>query len=375
MGLLGNLPNSLEDLTEFVRNPFEQSVDSPFRGADFPDGFLIEELAGAKENVRLVGNMMPMIPFTFGGEQRIKKEYYAGHSEPVTQVLGPSESDITINGTLKDKRYQKTYYGVSTEIQQQIDAIRIRGNLCRFVLGEFERYGYIQKTVFKMNKLSNVDYEITFLIVGFNAPRNARFLQRQKVVPFKINKELIEAATNFQLAYSSIPDSVPRSLSDQINGLISDVAEEINKVTSFVDQIINTVGDIQKSIARVKGLIQSIQNKISAYKRFLGSIDPFSSGSSVQGGLTGRYEQSSYYAAAIAGGSSLAALMNKYRDQFNTIASDIPLGRHIVKTGDNLQKISSKFYGTAENWKDILEYNDLTSTDLEIGAILEIPRV
>jgi hypothetical protein len=376
MGLLGNLPNSLEDLTQTLRNPFESSVDSPFRGSDFPEGFLIEELTGAKEKVRLVGNMMPMIPFTFGGEQRIKKDYYAGHSEPVTQVLGPQENDITINGTLKDKRYSnKTYYGVSTEIQQQIDAIRIRGNLCRFALGEFERYGYIQKTVFKMDKLSKVDYEITFLIVGFNAPRNARFLQRQKLVPFEINKELIEAAVNFQNAYSAIPDSVPQSTSDVINGLISDVATEINKITGFVDQVINTVGDIQSSISRVFGLIKSVQNKINSYKRFLGTLDPFNPTTFVQGGLTGRYEQASYYSGAIAGGSALAVLMNKYRDQFSSIANESPLGRHIVKTGDNLQKISSDFYGTAENWQNIYDYNELTSTDLVIGTILEIPRV
>jgi hypothetical protein len=376
MSLLGNLPNNLNDLRNTLRNPFEKSVESPFRGEDFPDGFLIEELSGAKEKVRLVGNMMPKIPFEFGGEQRIKKDYYAGHSEPVMQVLGSSENDITINGLLKDKRYaNKDYYGVSTEIQQQIDAIRIRGNLVRIVLGEFERYGYISKTNFKMNKLSNVEYSITFSISGFNAPRNARFLQKQKLVPFDINKRLIEDAVAFQNYYSSIPDSVPQSLTDVINGFVDDIAREINTVTGFVDQVINTVGDIQKSIARIKGLIKNVQNKIRDYKKFASSIDPFNPSTIVQGGLTGRYEQASFYAGALAGASSLATLMNKYRDQFNAIADATPLGRHIVKTGDNLQTISSKFYGTAENWKDILEYNNLSSTDLTVGSILEIPRI
>jgi LysM repeat protein len=377
MSLLNDLDiGGISDLTEFIRNPFKKDVKSPFRGADFPEGFLIEELKGAKAEVRLVGNMMPMIPFTFGGEQRTKKDYYAGHSEPTVQVLGPQESDVTIKGVLKDRIYDnEAYYGVSTEIQQAIDAIRIRGNLCRFVLGEWERYGYIQKTNFKMNKLSYVEYEVTFLISGFNAPRNARFLQKQKLIPFEINQALIAAATQLNQDYSQIPDSVPQGIGDLINGFVSDIATEINKVTNLVDSVINTVGDIQKSIARINGLIKNIQNKVNSYKRFLSGVDPFDTNTAVQGGLTGRYETASFYARAIAGLGGLAALMNRYREQFNAIASNTPLGRHIVRTGDNLQKISSKFYGTADNWQEIKDYNNLTSTELVIGAILEIPRV
>lgn len=376
MSLLGNTPSSLSELTNTLRNPFEKDVESPFRGADFPDGFLIEELSGAKEKVRLVGNMMPKIPFEFGGSQRMKKDFYAGHSEPVMQILGSEETDVTINGLLKDKRYvDKSYYGVSTEIQQQMDAIRIRGNLCRFALGEWERYGYISKTNFKMNKLSHVEYSITFAISGFNAPRNARFLQKQKLVPFDINKRLIEDAIAFQESFSSIPDSVPQTLTDVVNGYMNDIVTEINKVTDLVDQIIKTAGDIQKNISRILGLVKNIQNKINEYKRFASTINPFDPTSNLQAGLTGRYEQASWYSSSIGGASSLASLMNKYRDQFKNIANASPLGRHIVRTGDNLQKISTKFYGTPENWKEILDYNNLASTDLELGALLEVPRV
>lgn len=366
---------SVSQLTSSLSNPFEKSVTNPFRGADFPEGFLIEEVAGAKEKVRLVANMMPMIPFSFGGEQRIKKDYYAGSSEPVTQILGSQESDVTIKGRLKDKRYgdNSDLYGVSTEIQQQIDAMRIRGNLCRFALGEWERYGFIQKTNFDMKKLSDVSYEITFFIVGFNAPRNAIFLQKKRIVPFKINKELIEEATAFaEFHQSQIPETVPQDLSDLVNGFVGDISAGIATLTGFVDQIIETVGDIQKSISRVTGLVSFIQGKISSYQDFASNVNPFE-GSSV--GITSRYKEASFYSNGISQAGAMAALLNRYRDQFNSIALNSPLGRHMVRTGDNLQKISNKFYGNADSWKEIYDYNDLQSTELQIGVVLEIPRI
>jgi hypothetical protein len=381
MGLLGDLPSNLSDLQNKLANPFDTKVEPKFRDQDFPEGFLIEELDGPKVKVRLVGNMMPKIPFTYGGEQRMKKEFYAGHSEPVHHILGPQESDTVLNGRLYDKRYQASnLYGVSTEIAQQIDAIRIRGNLCRFVLGEWERYGFIKQTNFDMKKLSDLDYSITIDISGFNAPRNAKFLQKRKIVPFAINQELIAEAEAWAKNYSAIPETVPQSLADKINSLFSEVASAIKVFTDFMDTIINSVQDVQKAIQRGLGLIKHVQNKIRNYKNFVGSINPFGSGFNPLGisgsaAITGRYNQASFFAGAIAGASFLQAILNRYRAQFKSISDSTPLGRHIVKAGDNLQKIANKFYGDSENWKKIYDYNSLSSTELEIGKILEIPRL
>lgn len=386
MGLLGDLPNSISDLQNKIANPFEKKVKDPLRGQDFPEGFLIEELDGPKTKIRLVGNQMPKIPFNYGGEMRMKKEYYAGHSEPVTHILGPSESDTTINGKLKDKRYQASnLYGVSTEIAQLIDSVRIRGNLCRFALGEWERYGFIKKTDFNMNKLSDMDYSITLDISGFNAPTNAKFLQKRKIVPFAINKELIAEAEAWAKNYSAIPETVPQSLADVISGLFSEVATAIKTFTDFMDNVLNTVKDVQKALNRGLGLIKHVQNKIRNYKNFISTINPFSDDFNPLGGgiagfskskrVTGRYSQASYFAGAIAGVSALQALLNRYRAQFKSLSDNTPLGRHIVIKGDNLQKIANKFYNDSESWKEIYDYNSLSSTDLEIGKILEIPRV
>jgi LysM repeat protein len=375
MALLNGFQGSVNDITNKIRNPFEQTVNADFDAPDFPDGFKIEEIlpTGASgDKIVFAGNWMPKIPFSFGGKQRMKKEYYSGYSEPSVQVFGPEELPITINGTFKDKRFSNPQLkNISEEMQKEVDAVRIRGNVVRLQLGEFERYAIIEETKFDLERLSRINYSITFFVIGFNAPKNAIFLQRKKEVPFGINKELIALATEFQLNSSTIPDSVPRSIADIINGVTSEVAEVLATVTNFVDAIFTTVQDIKSSVNRIKGLIKYAQQVLSRYKRQLGSLASFDPSTSI----AGRYDYGKYTTSSIAAASSLTSLLQRLFAQFSNIINTLPLARRLVKTGDTLQKISVEYYGNSGNWKEIYDYNDLTNTDLQIGRLIEIPRI
>lgn len=375
MSLVNGFQGQVNSLQNSIRNPFDRSVTPAFDGNDFSDGMELQELlpnGNNGEKIVLIGNLMPKIPFTFGGSQRIKKEFYSGYSEPAMHVLGPEETDITINGEFKDKRYSNpALKNIATEFQKQVDAFRIRGNIVKIRLGEFERFCIISSTKFEMDRLSKIRYSITFSVIGLNAPQNARFLNKTKEVPFAINKELIDQATNFQRTYTSFPDSVPRSIADQLNGLISDVAGAIATVTGFVDQIVSTVQDVQKSVERAKGLIKYTQNKIREYKRIAGAFSPFDGNQA----LTGRYESAKFYSGSLSAASALSSTLQRLKERLSQLSQSLPLGRHLVVTGDTLQKIAIKFYGSADNWKRIYDYNSLTTTDLVVGRLLEIPRI
>jgi len=67
--------------------------------------------------------------------------------------------------------------------------------------------------------------------------------------------------------------------------------------------------------------------------------------------------------------------LQRLKERLSQLSQSLPLGRHLVVTGDTLQKIAIKFYGSADNWKRIYDYNSLTTTDLVVGRLLEIPRI
>jgi LysM repeat protein len=375
MALVGGFAGKVNSAQNYVKNPFKDNVDKPFDGPDFTDGFVINEIlsdGSEGDSVVLVGNMLPKDKLKYGGSQRIKKEFYSGYSEPTMQVFGPEETDLTINGKFKDKKYSKPEMkGVALEIAQQIDAIRIRGSIVRIRLGEFERFAIILRTDFDMIRITDVDYSITFSIIGFNAPKNAIFIQKNKEFPFAINKDLIAQAAAFESERSSIPATVPRSIAETINGLISDVSSAVKVVTDFVDTVISTVDDVRSSVERAKGLVKYAQNKIRSYQRTVGSFNAFDSAQA----LTGRYENAKFYSSSASSSVALSKTLQQLKRQLAGLSDGLPLGRHLVRQDDTLQKIAIKFYGTADNWKKIYDFNGLTSTQLVNGRLLNIPRL
>ena len=371
---------SFSSISDKIRSPFKLATKRPFKGADFPGGFRIEELQGPKTIITLVGNQLPLQTFDFGGKQRISKEFYSGDSEPVVHVLGPEESDQTIRGELKDIKFtgpgvpgKPDLTGASYELQKLLDSVRIRGNLCKFNLGEWQRFGFIEQTRWGIKTLSRIKYEIDLSIVGFNRPKNAKFQGESKEIPVSINESLIGQAAKFNSSAKLFAPSIPQSIGDAINELTGAIASAISILTDFVDTIFSTIRDIKKAIERAKGLIKHAINRIKDYKRQMNALfqDPFNTSSS----LTGVYANSTYFSSQTTAAQSLSSTLVGFRAQFINILPTLPIGRHLVKQGDTIQAIAVKFYEDSANWKKILDFNNLTDPVLVRGAILEIPRL
>ncbi len=365
---------TLATLQATVSSILSTNTERSIKPQDFPEGFLIEEIlpsGSVYKKINLIGNMMPMIPFTYGGIQRIKKDFYSGDSEPAIQILGSEEKDTVIKGVFKDKRYNDDKFaGVSLEITQFIDAIRLRGNLCRFVLGEWQRYGIIEETTWDMKKISQLGYAIKLSIIGFNAPKNAKFMEQKKTVPFVINQKLIAEAQAFEDASFPIPASVPRSIGDKLNELTGAVAGAIALVTDFIDNIFQTIQDTQKAVERGKGLVKHAVTKANDYKRSVAAFNAFDT----EGSLTGQYQNASYYQRNISGMADMTAILVSLRSHLTGMTSNIPQARHLVTQNDSLQSIAIKYFGSADEWKTIYDYNKLTTTDLDGVNTLDIPR-
>jgi LysM repeat protein len=383
---------SLDSISATIANPLTQAVKKPkLRGNDFPHGFQIfEYINGVKQGdtkLVLVGNLMPFQPFEWDGEQRLITNYYAGNPEPVVQVLGPKEGPVTIKGRLKDKRYSLTdangtsYYGVSYQFNLAINEMRKRGNLVKFGMagpdGAWIRFGFIQKASFKMNKLSWIDYEVTFLVVSETQPINNYFSANEQAAPATVNQNLINAASSFAANYSSVPDTVPQSIAGAINGYISTVATAINTVTGFVGNIVSTAQSIQASANRALGLIKNAQATISTFNRNIDALAHGFNTLSSQGNSAGQvrdtYANISYIAETMKATLQLQLYLAQMQAQWIALSVTVPKARYRVQQNDTLQNISIKFYQTAANASVIAEHNNLTSNTLVAGTILEIP--
>lgn len=365
---------------------------SPF-GEDFAEGMFIVEIKDGREmiedRIHLLGEMMPHDSLNFGGEQRIVKEYYPGNSEPSVQVMGPREKNVNIRGRFKTKHIRDadliatawaSKESIAQEFQELVDAMRLRGNLVKITLGNWYRYGFIESCDFKLRRLSDIEYDISFSIVGFNLPTNCKVMRSSDNNVIKPNKALTNKANEYYATHQLYPASMPQSISELLNGYISDVATSIALVTNFVDGALTDVENLEASANRALGLIKNANAMISKTKRRLGAISSNisnlgSSFSSEAGKTSAAIKNLSHINSIKTDYTSLAGFLAALRVQFAAIAKTVPLVRHLVQDGDTLQRLAIRYYGSADNWNSIYKHNKLSSTDLAVGSVLEIPKL
>jgi LysM repeat protein len=389
-----------------IKDPFDKYFRKPIdmKGAlernDYKEGFIITPYNrdGNKltnDIVRLRGDMMPIVPFVYGGTQKLVSDYYPGNSEPTVQVLGPQEDEITINGRFKSKHFSTKIVGegpdpelaellrtVPLELQQQVETIRLNGFLVQLQLGEFSRWGFIKQAIFNLKTVADIEYKITFFIVGFNKPRDYIIVDKNAELPFSINKELISYAEDFQNNFGNVPPSMPKGLADQIKENLAAVAEAVNLVTGFVDTVLNEVDSVKDSISRAQGLIKNARNTMTTLMRRVGGIASFGTLVPTQGlsssgyaGISRSYANSSYLANVLSSSFSMVAFLANLSKQLKQYSDKLPIARYRVAEGDTLQKIAIKFYKDSSKWSDIYDHNKLLNTTLGAGSILEIPRL
>lgn len=376
----------LDPLAKLIKNPFgggKLSVNPP----DYPNGFQIMEIVDgvdqSKTELKLLGNMLPMIPFKFGGAQHMSKEYYAGNSEPSVHVLGAREDDLTIHGKLKDKRYNEDLGGVSYEVMQALEKMRIRGNLLRLTLGGWVRYGFLEKTEFELNKVSDIGYSMTFSIVGFTKPSNNKMIANTKEIPIDVNQDLINQAAAFQANYQAALPS--KTLADLLNGYVNDVATAVALVNNFVSTVVTAAQDVEKVAFRAIGLVQNartsiyrFQRNVWAFKADFNTLKASANAAAQPVNLTHftdilKIQQTISH--SISDSNGLNDMLAQMQTRFSAIAKQTPLARYLVKDGDTLQRIAVKFYGSADSWDRIYDHNKLQTSQLTRGQLLEIPRV
>ena len=399
MGLLGLDPQSaLDDIKNRITAPLTRFNSKAQRRADLIaahnradfDTFTIRphDKDGKASGPVIVLNFdaLPHQPFSFGGEQRLVKEYYPGNSEPTVQVLGPKESEQTIKGRLKAKRIkfntkaeQDEFREYARAMQSKMDAVRIAGLLCYFELrgsgGTWFRWGYIEKTKFEMKTIADIDYELDLFIIGFNKPEGHIIVNNPQGIPYDASKQLSEGLLKARAALFPVPSTITRSAAQQLNDAIGEIAEAVNLVTGFVDTVLGEVDSLKASLERAKGLIKNARTKISQYQRRIGGISPEGGYTKSAGlGVSGAYKNATYLQASQKNVFDLLTLLAAMYATISKIAATTPLGRHRIVSGDTLQTIAIKWYNDATKWDEIFDHNKLTSTVLTVGQVLEIPR-
>lgn len=366
-------------LVDIVKNPFSFSLTPKLEDEDFSRGLQLEEIVdiGLGLYAQLVGNMMPVQPFSYGGSQHIVKEYYSGKVDPVVQVLGSREKDLTLRGRIHEKKITGPLTTkrrqLATAMVETIDDMRKRGNLVKLTLGEFQRWGYITEVNFGMKTLGDYDYEIMFSIVSNQPPENCPLKEAQFNPLFNTNAALASLLSGFEENRSNVPSSIPIGIGQLLNEITGAIAEVVHGVTSFVDSVVGLAEDITSSINRAVGLCTYAKTYVHKNLIKLGRISYNVAFAGIP--VTSKYSSAAFIYRQQTIANDFMKLIADLEKRFKEQEKSEPEARYLVKQTDSLQVISNKFYATPENWERIYIHNRLTSTVLNAGQIIEIPKV
>jgi LysM repeat protein len=425
LGSFGDIKKIAADTLSDFLAPFRSPLNIGYQGEDFPDGLQVTEITDLAtfrdgtggSTIFLKGTRMPKQPFTWGGSQRITKEYYPGNLEPAVQILGPREENVTLEGKWSDKRNKvksasdlqnPDIYGISYQLQEYFDALRMRGNLIYMRLGEWERYGYIEETNFMMKTIGFIEWKIVFSVISKFKPTQNFFANNLQELPIDTNLQMAVAATDFNTD-SLLDLPVPSGIFSEFSNAMSSIAGKIATVTKFVDGTLALAEKTTDHIGKALSLIKGLRGDIARFKRRIGllgvSISDISMSFSaaerrkyadvinfnLRQGLhkpsrptvlkssanVGSYlstTSSLTSASAVRTTPSLEILLSRLQRQLEAISKTLPLARYRVRQGDTLAKIAYTFYKNSELWQRIYTHNKLSSTELLVGSILEIPK-
>ena len=72
----------------------------------------------------------------------------------------------------------------------------------------------------------------------------------------------------------------------------------------------------------------------------------------------------------------LSRLAIDQRDVFaDQLSGDLLLGRYMARGGQDLRDVAAQFYGDSNEWRRLLSFNLLSSSELSSGQLLLIPTI
>lgn len=377
--------------------------------------FVLSEKDGITLELR--ERALPHWPMSISGKQRAEFTWYPGSPQAVVQMLGPEEGTINLKGFWKDKfiqgsgaarKYSTTY---SKNIQSGaltapeipdvatlvsiVDNMRRMGREITLQWGDIWRRGHITEFTQSWQTPHYCEWELEFTVSALeesNIPAQPNTAtnfgdaatQAQGWVSTKENLKFLNA----NLPYELTPlESIRAAINDLDNGIIG----FSNQITGAMQQVASYAmlpGEATKSI--MTACQGAITSTVAATRNIADSAltSVFSVGAAVSTvvglGETAFHEDGLAVGVQMAGMSYLRQLRSAWtqitesatylRQNAQLQLQDDLIIAFTAKQNMDLRDVSTQFYGTPDQWRNLMAYNGLTESRLTAGQLIWVPR-
>lgn len=366
MGILPtSIPTSLDQI-----NPFSNGVASEELGPSLT----IQELTGEQRALILKGRALPYRPASFGrGVQRTHKTTYQGNPQSTQQVLGPEETEATLEGMWKSRFIGGCVQQVgfprevtaAADLVEFVDSIRQAGQTVQVQWGPELRVGILVAFEATWERVQDVRWTIDFewQSRGAVTTKARRSAARKPGLLDKLN------------ALSDVLALGPEFLLPDVNAMLVSTISEVRKKIGQMFDALMVVARIGRLPADVAGSI--VANATGLRAQLLEGSNavsevPVTEIVSVDDLIV--LTEAEFWRRDVA--TKMQELLEEVsivEQQTTERASPPPVAVVEVKQWTTLYQISQEQYGTPDLAGFIADVNDHQEIAVAPGTVLIIP--
>lgn len=398
--------------------------------------FVVEELEGDKRKLTLRGRGLPYRPFTLEGSQRHQNDYYPGSPIGTLQVFGAKEEPTTINGWWKDKylgNLEGLSYadvdGVSLETAQAlakvVDDMRRKGSEVQVTWLSHVRNGIIDKFTQKWHDEHDLEWELAFDWTSQGERfSDTKFVDDTATDMWDVSTKMQDEIDDFTDAAEELGAGYLQ-LDQEIAAVGAKLQALTDEATDALTSVASAVMDPQNALRRLAGILDGlkleadlgvsiIEDTADGVALGQAATDLGASASALTGWATGpvtsaatdvtggtQSGQPSGFGGVLTRssptappfgatfGESLRKRAN-LREQAGAAckvrdAAAREQGKLLAKLSassdrafqaredQDLRAVSQSFFGTSDEWRGIMVYNNLHGSRLRAGQVVFVP--
>jgi nucleoid-associated protein YgaU len=374
----------------------------------------IEELTGQRRKLVLQERALPYRPLKMSGEQGHSLTWYPGNPVASIQILGAREDETTIEGQWKDRfigrplsRGSATVWPASiTDPSGAVGAVRSVGDLVEFVndfrrqgqqvemrWDEIQRKGIIARFEHNWLNIHDVEFSIKFvwaqisadvevpLALTVSAPADIATRQRILGDDVQAEADAMDLANDDFL--SKLKEAL-RNVQGAIQSVVNTAQQNIDGVLAIADTLRRFASLAEFTKAEAFRVIQQTQNQVAALgiKLPVTVVQGAGPGGlplvTVNRGQPSAAKVTAFVAQNRATRVSARNLRGEVARQADDLAGQVGdrqvFAVIIARAGDDLRGISTRVYGTPNEWRSIATFNGLHASQLTGGEVLLVPR-
>jgi hypothetical protein len=357
-----------------------------------------DEQTPIKPSLTLGGRALPYQGFELEGSMRAEFTWYPGNAVATVQMLGAQEKSSTIKGMWKDRfirpvtdegvavqpdgvaRFDGQQVSSVLDLANRVDQMRLSGRLLRVEWSGIIRHGIMLR--FKQNwvRIEDMEWEMEF-----------QWTSRGEV---QVPPSLPATVTSADFTQNLV--NLVNNLHDKLDALhegfevIESWVAKVNSYVGMIDDAANAMVDAQKNATllvmapqaaaqRALTAAKNIKDAAAGIVTTVESTPPLqliksTSPSTLTLGdalLADSYSRDVKVAAR--------ALQSQATSQGDDLRSnldqDVLLASFIARAPMDLREVSQSYYKTPNQWRTLLNYNNFTSSRIEVGAMVLVPKL